>query len=334
MRNLKDHPVGLLLWTGMLLGATFPLGKMAAAAGVPPLIWAMVVSGGASLVLLPLGLAKGVLAVPRGQALRYVVISGSVSFALINVMIFALVPLVGAGQVGMMFALSPVATLALSVLAGLRGPGRLGVAGITLGMFGALLVAWGRGGLGDAAMTWSLVALLIPVVLAIGNVYRTLDWPEGVHPLALAFWSHLAAILGLVAVQLATAGTLPLGGLVEVPGLAIVQAIAAGLTFPAYFRLQKVGGPVLLSQIGYVAAAVGLVSAVVFLDERYAALVWCGAAIIGAGIALTILAQTGRRPSFPAIFLGRRTRARLVVREAAREDGQRIYCLTCSRNTA
>jgi drug/metabolite transporter (DMT)-like permease len=60
---------------------------------------------------------------------------------------------------------------------------------------------------------------------------------------------------------------------------------------PAFFRLQQKGGPVLLSQIGYVAAAVGLIGATLFLGESYSAVTWLGAAVIGASIVTTILAQ-------------------------------------------
>ena len=81
------------------------------------------------------------------------------------------------------------------------------------------------------------------------------------------------------------------GDLMRVPGAALSQAIVAGLTFPVFFRLQLAGGPVLLSQIGYVAAAVGLIAATVFLGERYSAATWAGAGVIAIGIAITIWAQ-------------------------------------------
>ena len=62
--------------------------------------------------------------------------------------------------------------------------------------------------------------------------------------------------------------------------------------FVFFFRLQAVGGPVYLSQIGYVAAAVGLVSGTLFLGERYALLTWAGAAIVGIGVVMTTKAQS------------------------------------------
>lgn len=305
-------PVGLLLWCGMLLGVSFPLGKVAAQAGVSPVMWALLVSVGASVSLLPMLVAKGQLRRPRGRMLRYVVISGLVSFAGINLMIFGLVPKVGAGQVGMMFALSPVATLMLSLVFGMKAPNRLGIAGIVVGLVGALMVAFGRGGV-EGTLMWSLVALSIPVVLAVGNVYRSLDWPEGAHPMALAFWAHLVAVVVLLAVQVFQEGAVPVAVFAEIPVPVVVQLIAAALTFPAYFRLQKIGGPVLLSQIGYVAAALGLVSAVVLLGERYGVVSWAGAGVTAVGIALTVAAQSHWRPVMP-LPIGRMTRARLFRR--------------------
>ena len=58
-----------------------------------------------------------------------------------------------------------------------------------------------------------------------------------------------------------------------------------------FFRLQAVGGPTYLSQIGYVAAAVGVAVGVSLLGERYPPLVWAGIAVVAAGIGLTTLAQ-------------------------------------------
>ncbi len=304
-------PIGLLMWCGILLGVGFPLSKIALQAGVPPLIWALLGSMGASLTLLPVLAARRLLFLPRGRLLRYVVISGLVSFAGINVLIFTLVPKLGAGQVGMMFALSPVATLALSVLFGLKAPNRLGLIGVAVGMMGALMVAFGRGGV-EGAVMWSLIGLSIPVILAAGNVYRTLDWPVGAHPMVMGFWSHMVAIGGLSALIALRGQGESLTALALVPLPSAIHVVTAAVIFPAYFKLQKVGGPVLLSQIGYVAAAVGLLVSVLLLGERYGAVSWAGAGVTALGIGLTVMAQSGRRVRV-AIPLGRRTRAHLMT---------------------
>lgn len=74
--------------------------------------------------------------------------------------------------------------------------------------------------------------------------------------------------------------------LLDVPALTSAQMLASAGMFALFFRLQQVGGPVFLSQIGYVGAAVGLVSGTVLLGERYPAATWLGALVVVAGIAL------------------------------------------------
>ena len=89
---------------------------------------------------------------------------------------FSAIPHLGAGYTGIMFTLSPVITLVLSILLGVRRPNLLGVAGIVIGFAGALIVALTRGEAGQpAALFWVVVGLLIPVSLAAGNIYRTFD---------------------------------------------------------------------------------------------------------------------------------------------------------------
>jgi drug/metabolite transporter (DMT)-like permease len=61
-----------------------------------------------------------------------------------------------------------------------------------------------------------------------------------------------------------------------------------------FFRLQQIGGPTYLSQIGYVAAAVGVVIGVGWLNESYPLGVWAGTGIVAGGIALATFAQFRR----------------------------------------
>jgi drug/metabolite transporter (DMT)-like permease len=89
-------------------------------------------------------------------------------------------------------------------------------------------------------------------------------------------------------------GELSLSGLTQVPVLVAVQLAAATLMYITFFRLQAVGGPTYLSQIGYVAAAVGVGIGVSLLGERYPPLVWLGIGVIALGIALTSLSQRRR----------------------------------------
>jgi len=294
--GVVQSPAFLLLVTGTLIGFNFPLGKIAGDAGISPMVWAMMVSFGASALLLPVLVAKRRLVVPNGRMVRYVIISALISFVIPNILLFSVIPHAGAGYTGLMFALSPVFTLALAVMFRLKTPSRIGLIGIAIGLIGAVIVSVTRGSAPEAPpVIWIIAALLIPMALACGNIYRTLDWPDNALPDVLAFWSHGFSVTVFLFLLLITQGSLPVGELALAPLAALVQVLVAGMMFPVYFRLQQKGGPVLLSQIGYVAAAVGLITATLLLGEQYSSMTWAGAAVIAFGIVITIMAQiTGR----------------------------------------
>lgn len=311
MKAVWNSAPALFFLTGGLLGLNLPLAKVAALAGVGPIAWSLVISGGAGLILAAARAMGGSRGAPDGRDLRFYAVSGLVSYALPNLLMFSVMPHVGAGFTGLFYTLSPVCTLALAVALGVQRTSRLGVAGIAVGFVGAAVVSASRGQLGQpAGLLWLCLGLLAPVCLAAGNIYRTVAWPPGAHPIALAAGSNLAAaaMLGLLLAGTEGAGTARLAevpglaaglaevpglaaGLAEVPGLAALQAAAAAATFALFFRLQAVGGPVYLSQIGYVAAAVGLIAGVAFLGERYGLATWSGAGLIALGVALSTRAQ-------------------------------------------
>ncbi|HTV67277.1 MAG TPA: DMT family transporter [Rhizobiaceae bacterium] len=290
--NVWNSALALLVITGGMLGLTLPFGKLATTSGVPPILWAFVISFGAGSVLLIALLVTGQRPKLTAHKARYFAIAAAISYAIPNLLMFSAIPHLGAGYTGIMFTLSPIITLGLSLLFGVRRPNLLGIAGIAIGFVGAMMVALTRGELGQPAeLFWVVIGLLIPVSLACGNIYRTFDWPDGTGPIELAVGSHLAAAALLFAGILATGSADAFATLATVPLVTAAQVASASLMFVFFFRLQAVGGPVYLSQIGYVAAAVGLISGTFFLGERYQALTWIGAAIVAAGVVMTTKAQ-------------------------------------------
>lgn len=295
MKSLWNSAIGLLLINGILLGLTLPFGKLAAAAGVPPAIWAFVISFGAGAVLLSALLANGGRIGLDKRKLRYFIVVAAVSYAIPNLLLFTAIPHLGVGFTGIMFTMSPLFTLAITLMLRLRRPSLLGVAGIGVGFVGAVVVALTRGEASQPAeLVWVIAGLLIPVSLAVGNVYRTVDWPEGSGPIQLAAGSHLAAAVMLLVTAVSVAGGIPFAPLVEVPWLVVAQVIVSSAMFAVFFRLQAVGGPVYLSQIGYVAAAIGLISGMLFLGESYRIETWLGAVLISIGLVMTTRAQLRR----------------------------------------
>ncbi len=222
-------------------------------------------------------------------------ISGFLSYVMPNALTYTVIPMIGSGFAGLMFALSPVTTAVLSFFLNVRPPNRLGVVGIALGLAGALIVIWGKNGvMGRAGATWLALSLLIPCFLGVGNVYRSLAWPKDAGPILLGSFTNLAAVPFLLAIALALKGEFNLVPFVNVPWLPVVQLISSTLMFTMFFRLQQIGGPTYLSQIGYVAAAVSLVAGIAFLGESYPVSVWLGAGVIVAGIGLSTYST--RRP--------------------------------------
>ncbi len=295
MRSIWNSAIGLLLVNGSLLGLTLPFGKMAGQAGIAPMLWAFVISFGAGGVLFCVLLARGQRIALNVHKLRYFVITATISYAIPNLLLLSAIPHLGAGYTGIMFTLSPVITLVLSIVLGVRRPNGLGIAGIAVGFVGAAMVALTRGEAGQPAeLFWVFVGLLVPVSLAVGNIYRSYDWPSDAGPIELAAGSHLASAAMLLAAIVALGGGASFAGLANVQLLVLAQVTAASTMFAVFFRLQAVGGPVYLSQIGYVAAAVGLISGTFFLGERYQALTWIGAAIVTAGVFMTTRAQDAK----------------------------------------
>jgi drug/metabolite transporter (DMT)-like permease len=287
-----NKPLLLLIGTGAALGLNFPLGKLALQAGIEPLLWAAFISLGAGLALLIVTLARSGRPVLSRAFLTFALVSGLLSYVVPNGLTFTVIPRIGSGLAAIMFALSPVFTAALSVVLNVRPPNRMGLAGIAAGFVGALMIVFAQNreiAFSDAI--WLFMALLIPLFLAAGNLYRTMGWPEGAAPESLAASTNLAAVPILLGLETLIAGRVDTLPLFNVPLLAFAQLVVSIAMFLMFFRLQQLGGPTYLSQIGYVAAAVGVFIGVAWLGETYPPGVWTGAAVVLAGIALSTLAQ-------------------------------------------
>jgi drug/metabolite transporter (DMT)-like permease len=288
-----NKPLLLLLGTGAALGLNFPIGKLAIASGVHPLLWAALISVGAGLAMLLIAAFRE--GVPK-PSLGFAFTSGFLSYVIPNGLTFMVIPRIGSGLAAIMFALSPVATAALSFLFKVRPPNRLGLAGIGLGFIGAILIVIAQNKVMALDQTvWLLIALLIPLFLATGNIYRSMGWPKGASPESLAASTNLAAVPILLGIAWALTGKIDLAPFAAIPALAIVQVIVSTAMFLMFFRLQQVGGPTYLSQIGYVAAAVGVLIGVTMLGETYPLGVWLGAALVVSGIGFSTLGHAAKR---------------------------------------
>ena len=279
----------LLLAVGGLLGLIGNVAKLAAASGWPPvalLLWSLLGAGG---LLCLLALARGEAPSLRRPYLRYYLISGLVSISLPNALLFSAIPHVGAGFASLCLAFPPLLTYVLALALRMEGLQRVRLLGILIGLAGSLILALGKLGSSDSPLLWVLATLVMPVFLAIGNVYRSRHWPEGARPLQLAPGMLLTGALlllplGLFGVELRPAWEQAAGAW----WLAAEVALFAGM-YALYFVLQKVAGAVYLSQIGSVTAITGAAVAIFLLGEQGSASMLLAALCTTVGVALVAL---------------------------------------------
>lgn len=288
----RAEPVLLLLAAGFCIGLIFPLGRLAGEAGIQPLLFAWLAAAGAAAVLAIVAMVSGEGLWPDRRTVLYAVVAGQLTFAIPFGMLVVVIPHLGSGTPAILQSLAPVLTLAIVLAIGLERWSLFRSMGLASGMAGALVILVGRnaGTLDvDAGIGWYVAALVTPAALAAGNVYRTTSWPEGRGALPLATWTLAAAALGLgiaVAIDAAVSGTVALDGLRGGWWLVGAQALATGVGYAFFFRLQQVGGPVFLSQISYVNTGVGVAFAVLLFDERLSLWVWLAVALVFAGVAI------------------------------------------------
>lgn len=285
--KIFDNPLFLLLSTGLLLGLYMPIGKYVGAAGIDPILWSIVISCVPGLALL---------AFSGGISTRYLgfgLVAGLTAYVIPNSLSFAAIPHVGAGYVGLMFAVSPIFTAIISMVFNIRPPDTRLLISVAFGFAGAVLIVLSRQELSlGAGGPWPLIAFLIPLSLACGNVWRTARWPQGASPVQVGAAANLGALPMLAAALIAFSDHSAVAAVSSHPLLVLIQIAVSMAMFIVFFRLQWVGGPTYLSQIGYVAAAVSLAFGTLMFGEDYPWPVWLGATLIGSGVIISNLKRS------------------------------------------
>jgi len=297
----------LLIVSGVLAAGVFVTGKQAGEQPLSPLLilfWQM--AGGALVVwLVSLLLRSASRRFPRWNAehLRYYFIGGLLGISLPYVLAFQAMRELEVGLVGLLTALSPVVTYAIARVLGIERGHPLRLAGLIVGLAGVALLMGSQGELNAAGDVsgdglYLLLALGIPVSLAAGNIYRSRYWPAGSEamPLVTGMLTTQAAWLFVANVLL---GHFQQGLLVESDAMMLLSLLGllSGMSYMSSFNLLRVGGPVYLSQMGYVITAVTVLAGVVLWDEHYDAQENVSMVLILAGVMMTTLTQGLRRRS-------------------------------------
>lgn len=286
-------PILYLLVAGSLLGLSTTFAKVASNIGLaafPFLTWSLF---GATAILLGLSAGRGRLPRLSRRTVEYFFVAAFVTVAGSNLIFFSAVPVVGAGFVALAITLPPLLTYGGALVFKLERFSTIRLAGVLSALAGAALLAVNKIADAEVPVLWVGLTLVGPVLLAIGNLYRTLRWPPGATAEELAPGMLLAATLMLFAT-----GALPQFDLwpadLTIPHatLILVQAITFASQFLVMFLLQKTGGPVLLSLLGSVGAVVTVPVALLMLGEAAPQGLYVAAALIALGI---VFLNTGRK---------------------------------------
>lgn len=307
MRQWRRYePVVLLFAAGSLVGLIFPLAKVAGQLGLSPLTYTGLSAAGAAVVLYTIARAGGAAPPLRRPALRYALIAGQVTFAIPFGTLVAIIPHAGSGIPAILQSLAPLITLAIVYALGLERPSLWRGLGLATGFAGVLLILSARGagaGADAGKVAWYVAALVTPLALAAGNVYRSAAWPSDGKALPLATLTLAAAapsllVLAILFRWLGLTGDV-FAGFERGWPLVLAQSLVTGIGYAFFFRLQQVGGPVYLSQISYVNTGVGVVFAILVFGETLPLAAWAAIPCIFAGIALVTLTSRSQSPSAP-----------------------------------
>lgn len=209
-----------------------------------------------------------------------------ISVAGSNLLLFSAIPHVGAGFVALIISLPPLLTYLGALALRMERFNIVRALGVAAALLGAGVLAVRKFSTPDASTFWILIALCGPVLLAIGNIYRTLRWPDKASPSALAPGMLIAASLLLLSFSVLPSFSvnMPLDW-VPLGVIGIQAAVFAG-QFLLLFLLQKTGGPVLLSLLGSVGAVVGVPVAIFLQGEMPPEGLFLGASLIALGVGL------------------------------------------------
>lgn len=292
----------LLLISGVLAAGVFVAGKQAGSEQLSPLLILFWQITGGALVVWMTSLPSHRFPVWDKEHIRYYLIGGLLGISLPYVLAFFVLQQLQVGIVGLLTALSPIMTYAMARVLKQEPGHPMRLLGLVVGLCGvALLVVHG-----DASALpdhWSsmLLALAIPLTLAASNIYRSRYWPTDSAAMPLVIGMLTVQSVGLFIVNLSIGNFQMILPVVEETSLVLaVLAIMAGASYLTSFTLLRVGGPVYLSQMGYVITAVTMMAGVLLWDEHYDNTDILSIGLILAGVLLTTATQIVQQARVPA----------------------------------
>lgn len=286
----------LLLVSGLLTAGVFITGKQAGSEQLSPLLILFWQMNGGALVVWLVSWPSRQFPVWNAEHVRYYLVGGLLGISLPYVIAFVVMQQLQVGIVGLLTALSPVVTYAMARSMGIEQGHPVRLAGLVIGLSGVGLMLLPQSDVElSGAWYYMVIALGIPVLLAASNIYRSKFWPAGsqARPLVAGMLTVQGVCLLFINMVLGNF-QLNMPGMVNSLPLLVLLGMLAGTSYLSSFNLLRIGGPVYLSQMGYIITAVTLLAGVVLWDEYYGIHDLLSMGLILVGVLLTTITQSGR----------------------------------------
>lgn len=284
-----------LLAAAVLYGGIFPVNRMAAEAGWPPLAFAFAPALVAGVLLIAAGVAgRQPLAVGGRHIMAFAVIGGLVIGLPMGILVTAASHL-PASTVTLVLCLSPILTLAIAAGTGSERFDSRVLGGMVLGTAGIALIVWPESGIvGAGNVRWFLIALLAPVLFALANNAAVWLRPPAASSLVMSAGTLLggAVVAALVALPLGAPLWPAAPGAAAAVALLLAAVINAGF-FLLFFHLIGTIGAARFSIFNYLAVAAGIVWSMIAFGEIPQPLFWVAAALMLGGMYLALRPARG-----------------------------------------
>lgn len=279
--------VSLLIFNGFLIALMLSLAKEVTSYGIPPITYAFWQTFIAGLILFLFSLKDKIH--PNRHLLIYFVISGLSGIAIPNVIAFYLVTKIGAGFTGIMYALPPIFTFLITTSLGLETLKIKKLMGLSIAVMACSWIMLQRySEVGEGSARWYALGMMIPIMLSIGNVYRSVAWPKDIKSMPLAAGTLLASALSLgIFASLNDNELVSTEFSLASQAMILMQGFLTALTYFCTFELLKRSDPVFTSQLGSVAAVFGLVIGSVWFKEVYSVQIYLGVLMVIFGLRLS-----------------------------------------------
>jgi drug/metabolite transporter (DMT)-like permease len=168
--DARSKVAGLLVLNGLILATHLILARRAHAEGVDPIVYTLAGAAGAAFFLMVYRwLGAGPHGLRRDQVL-YGVISGAISVALPQVLIYSASAYVSAGIASLAYAFPTPLTYLMAAPVGFERMSFGRTLGVGIAFAGAITLAFSRTGSPSGEGFWVLLAMLAPISIAAGNI--------------------------------------------------------------------------------------------------------------------------------------------------------------------